>query len=64
MVKLRCIRHANILKRADLCRVSDTGSPEPLVLEVVAILFFCQKTSKIFQKIVLIINNYVRNYCK
>jgi hypothetical protein len=32
MVKLRCIRHADILKRAYLCQVSDTGSPEPLVM--------------------------------
>jgi hypothetical protein len=32
MVKLRCIRHADILKRAYLCQVSDTGSPEPLVI--------------------------------
>jgi hypothetical protein len=32
MVKLRCIRHADILKRAYLCQVNDTGSPEPLVL--------------------------------
>ena len=30
IVKLRCIRHADILKRAYLCQVSDTGSPEPL----------------------------------
>jgi hypothetical protein len=30
MVKLRCIGHANILMRAYLCQVSDTGSPEPL----------------------------------
>jgi hypothetical protein len=29
---LRCIRHADILKRTFLCQVSDTGSPEPLVL--------------------------------
>ena len=28
---LRCIRHADILERAYLCQVSDTGSPEPLV---------------------------------
>ena len=26
MVKLRCIRHADILKRAYLCQVSDTAS--------------------------------------
>jgi hypothetical protein len=32
MVKLRCFQHADILKRAYLCQVSDTGSPEPLVL--------------------------------
>ena len=32
IVKLRCIRHADILRRAYLCQVSDTGSPEPLVL--------------------------------
>jgi hypothetical protein len=32
----RCIRHADILKRAYLCQVSDTGSPEPLV-------FICYK---------------------
>ena len=32
IVKLRCIRHADILKRAYLSQVSDTGSPEPLVL--------------------------------
>ena len=38
MVKLRCIRHADILKRAYLCQVSDTGSPEPLVL----IKFICK----------------------
>jgi hypothetical protein len=31
IVKLRCIRHADILKRAYLCQVSGTGSPEPLV---------------------------------
>ena len=31
MVKLRCIRNADILKRAYLCQVSDIGSPEPLV---------------------------------
>jgi hypothetical protein len=31
IVKLRCIRHADILQRAYLCQVSDTGSPEPLV---------------------------------
>ena len=31
IVKVRCIRHADILKRAYLCQVSDTGSPEPLV---------------------------------
>jgi hypothetical protein len=31
IVKLRCIWHAEILKRAYLCQVSDTGSPEPLV---------------------------------
>ena len=31
MVKLRCIRHADILMRAYLCQVSDTCSPEPLV---------------------------------
>ena len=31
MVKLGCIRHADILKRAYLCQVSDIGSPEPLV---------------------------------
>ena len=30
MVKLRCIRHADILKRAYLCQVSDTGSPSYL----------------------------------
>ena len=29
---LRCIQHADILKRTYLCQVSDTGSPEPLVL--------------------------------
>ena len=28
---LRCIQHADILKRTYLCQVSDTGSPEPLV---------------------------------
>jgi hypothetical protein len=27
-----CIQHADILKRTYLCQVSDTGSPEPLVL--------------------------------
>jgi hypothetical protein len=32
IIKIRCIRHADILKRAYLCQVSDTGSPEPLVL--------------------------------
>ena len=32
MVKLKCIRHADILKRTYLCQVSDTGSPEPLVV--------------------------------
>jgi hypothetical protein len=26
MVKLRCIRHADILKRAYLCQVNDTAS--------------------------------------
>ena len=31
IVKLRCIRHVDILKRAYLCQVSDTDSPEPLV---------------------------------
>ena len=36
MVKLRCIRHADILKRAYLCQVSDTGLPEPLVSQLVA----------------------------
>ena len=33
IVKLRCIRHADIHKRAYLCQVSDTGSPEPLVFD-------------------------------
>ena len=32
IVKLRCNRHADILKRVYLCQVSDTGSPEHLVL--------------------------------
>jgi hypothetical protein len=34
MVKLRCIRNADILKRAYLCQVSDIGSPEPLVIHI------------------------------
>jgi hypothetical protein len=29
--QLRCIQHADILKRTYLCQVSDTGSSEPLV---------------------------------
>ena len=33
--ELRGIRHADILKRTYLCQVSDTGSPEPLVLYLV-----------------------------
>ena len=33
IVKLRCIRHADIHKWAYLCQVSDTGSPEPLVFD-------------------------------
>jgi hypothetical protein len=32
MVKLRCIRHADILKSAYVCQVSDAGLPEPFVL--------------------------------
>jgi hypothetical protein len=31
-LELRCIQHADILKRTYLCQVSDTGSPEPLVI--------------------------------
>jgi hypothetical protein len=27
-----CIQHSDILKRTYLCQVSDTGSPEPLVV--------------------------------
>jgi hypothetical protein len=37
MVKLRCIRNADILKRAYLCQVSGTGSPEPLVFSCLTI---------------------------
>jgi hypothetical protein len=33
MFALNWLRHADILKRTYLCQVSDTGSPEPLVLE-------------------------------
>jgi hypothetical protein len=36
--QLISIRHADILKRAYLCQVSDTGSPEPLVLLLVELL--------------------------
>ena len=43
IVNLRCIRHADILKRAYLCQVSDTGSPEPLVW------WFLSPLSTIFQ---------------
>ena len=39
MVKLRCIRHADILKRAYLCQVSDTGSPEALVFLIQTMIF-------------------------
>jgi hypothetical protein len=51
MVKLRSIRHADILKSAYLCQVSDTGSPETLVL-IVDIISNCQT---------IIIDNYTKN---
>jgi hypothetical protein len=35
----RCIRHADILKRTYLCQVSDTGSPEPLV--IICLYMYC-----------------------
>jgi hypothetical protein len=47
IVKFRCIRLADILKRAYLCQVSDTGPPEPLVymyptpFELLIIAFTC-----------------------
>jgi hypothetical protein len=48
LVKLRWIRHADILKRAYLCLVSDTGSPEPLVLYTKQINIVEEKTFKQF----------------
>jgi hypothetical protein len=44
MVKLRCIRHADILKRAYLCQVSDIGSPEPLVIHIEHTFCICPLT--------------------
>ena len=43
IIKRRCIQHADILKRAYLCQVSDTGSLEPLVflLDLGTVLTVC-----------------------
>jgi hypothetical protein len=48
IVKLRCIRHADILKRAYLCQVSDTGSPEPLVNMVLDMKLYSYCTFYLF----------------
>jgi hypothetical protein len=50
IVKFRCIRHADILERAYLCQVSDTGSPEPLV-------YFTSSVGSMDQIIILVIWN-------
>ena len=57
IVKLRCIRYSDILKRAYLCQVSYTGSPEPLVF-FLAFLFVSMVTQKTTRATFLQLRNH------